>query len=145
MKCFPVRAEQVPGGTSLSPGICVPKSAKPPSHHTRSDLVMAVLNSPLRLERYSVRKSQATRFQLDTHQYLHMSMECVCVCVCIRVCMRGSCAPNRLQGDKVPLALVPQSHFLIFSILSQLLGLLISHYMLCLCVPAANVHLRICL
>lgn len=44
---FPVRAEQAPGGTSLSPSICVLESAKMTSHHTSTDLLIVALNSAL--------------------------------------------------------------------------------------------------
>ena len=54
---FPFRAERAPGGTSLSAYICVLES----SHHTCSDLLIVVLNSPLRLERDIVRASEAAQ------------------------------------------------------------------------------------
>lgn len=81
---FPVRAEQAPGGTSLSPCICVLESAKLTFHHTHFDPLIVVLNSPLSLERESVRASEAAQQGLDTDP------QTLCDNVCMEMCMCDS-------------------------------------------------------
>ncbi len=118
---FPVRAEQAPGETSLS-SICVLESARLTSHLTCSDLLIVVLNSPLRLERASARASEAAQQRQTAvtpslacaHTY---SMLSVCVRLCAWACACVTAA-NRSLGDKEPLVLVPLSHSHLLCILS---------------------------
>lgn len=81
---FPVRAEQAPGGTSLSLCICVLESATLTLNHTHFDPLIVVLNSPLSLERESIRASEAAQRGEDTDP------QNLCDNVCMEMCMCDS-------------------------------------------------------
>lgn len=84
---FSVRGEQVPGGTSLSPRICVIESTKLTSHCTCSDPLIVLWQSlDRRLETSVVKRSQYEEQHQRGQAPVRPSLACAVVCMCVRRC-----------------------------------------------------------